>query len=200
MSAAPPLIVGIGGSTRAGSSGERIVRCVLEETEALGANTRMFGGPELAALPHFCPEDLDRSDAQSDFVDAVRQADGLVIGSPGYHGGVSGLVKNALDLLEDLRDDRRIYFSERPVGLVVVAAGWQACGITLQALRGIVHAMRGWPTPIGLTVNTVEQAVFDAAGMVKDPSVRASCAAQAQQIYWLAKQVRASWQDQSGSS
>lgn len=190
MTDGAPFIVGIGGSTRAGSSGERIVRCVLEETEALGATTRMFGGPDLAALPHFTPEDPTRNGPQAEFVDAVRRADGLVIGSPGYHGGVSGLVKNAIDLLEDLRDDRRVYFSERPVGLVVVAAGWQACGITLQALRGIVHAMRGWPTPIGVTINTVEQDVFDAEGAVIEPSARASCLAQAQQIVWFAQQVR----------
>lgn len=186
-----PLIVGIGGSTRAGSSGERIVRRVLDETARLGATTRMFGGPALADLPHYSPEQSQRSDAQNALVEAARAADGLVIGSPGYHGGVSGLVKNAIDLLEDMREDERAYFSERPVGLVVVAAGWQACGVTLQALRGIVHAMRGWPTPIGITVNTVAQKVFGEDGTIVDESVEAACAAQAQQIMWFARQVKA---------
>lgn len=184
-----PFIVGIGGSTRPGSSGERVVRCVLAEAEALGASTRMFGGNELAVLPHYCPELPHRSPAQSEFVDCVRQADGLVIGSPGYHGGVSGLVKNAIDLLEDLRSDERVYFSERSVGLVVVAAGWQACGITLQALRGIVHAMRGWPTPIGVIINTMEQQIFDQDGSVTDEAIKSICAAQAAQIVWFARQV-----------
>ena len=183
---ASPLIVGFGGSTRPGSSGERLVRGVLTEAEALGAKVRMFGGAELAALPHFTPEAPSRSDEQSEFVEAVREADGLVIGSPGYHGGVSGLVKNAIDLLEDLKDDRRVYFSERAVGLVVVAAGWQACGVTLQAMRGIVHAMRGWPTPIGIAVNTVEQNPFRPDGSVADEGVRGVCAAQAEQLVWLA--------------
>lgn len=186
-----PLIVGIGGSTRPGSSGERIVRRVLEETARLGAETRMFGGPALAELPHYCPEQPQRSAAQSELVVAVRAADGLVIGSPGYHGGVSGLVKNAIDLLEDMREDGRVYFTGRPVGLVVVAAGWQACGVTLQALRGIVHAMRGWPTPIGITVNTVAQRVFGNDGEVVDEGVAAACKAQAEQIIWFARQVRA---------
>lgn len=186
-----PLIVGIGGSTRPGSSGERIVRRVLDQTERLGATTRMFGGPALAELPHYCPEQPQRNAAQSELVEAVRAADGLVIGSPGYHGGVSGLVKNAIDLLEDTREDGRVYFSERPVGLVVVAAGWQACGVTLQALRGIVHAMRGWPTPIGITVNTMAQKVFGEDGAIVDDIVAAACAAQAEQIVWFARQVRA---------
>lgn len=182
-----PLIVGIGGTTRPGSSGERMVRAVLSEVETLGAQTRMFGGAELAALPHFAPESPARTPAQREFVEAVRQADGLVIGSPGYHGGVSGLVKNALDLLEDLREDARVYFDGRAVGLVVVAAGWQGCGVTLQALRGIVHAMRGWPTPLGITVNTVEQKPFDADGRLIDEGVLGAVRAQAQQVMALTR-------------
>jgi FMN reductase len=158
-----PLIVGIGGTTRPQSSSEKAVAAVLAAAERQGARTRLFGGEALAALPHFAPENPERTTAQREFVEAVRQADGLVIGTPGYHGGVSGLVKNALDLLEDLRTDRRAYFDGRAVGCVVTAAGWQACGVTLQSLRGIVHAMRGWPTPLGVTINTSVPSAFDAS-------------------------------------
>jgi FMN reductase len=84
----------------------------------------------------------------------VRRADGIVIASPGYHGGVSGLVKNALDWVEELRADERPYFDGRPVGLIVVADGWQATVTTLVSLRSIVHALRGWPTPLGVAINT----------------------------------------------
>ncbi len=184
-----PFIVGVGGTTRAGSSGERMVRAVLAATERRGAQTRMFAGADLAALPHFAPEQSARTAPQQDFVDAVRRCDGLVIGTPGYHAGISGLVKNAIDLLEDLREDERPYFEGRAVGLVVVAAGWQACGVTLQALRGVVHAMRGWPTPVGITVNTVEQKPFDDTGALADQRVLAMCEAQAEQIMFLAAKV-----------
>jgi FMN reductase len=184
-----PSIVGIGGTTRPDSSSERMVRAVLAEAEGLGATSRMFGGAELAALPHFAPENAHRTLEQRDFVEAVRAASGLVIGSPGYHGGVSGLVKNAIDLLEDLRDDARVYFDGRAVGLVVVAAGWQGCGVTLQALRGIVHAMRGWPTPLGITLNTSEQQPFDAEGNLADPGLRAAVRIQAEQVMVLANRA-----------
>ena len=83
-------------------------------------------------------------------VEAVRAADGLIIASPGYHGSISGLVKNALDGLEDLRDDVRPYLDGRAVGLIVRADGPQAGDSTLAALRAIVHALRGWPTPLGV--------------------------------------------------
>ena len=175
-------VVGIGGTFRAASSSELLVRAVLDACAAMGAETRMFDGAALARLPHFNAEDSARSDAEAGFVEAVRGADGIVIGTPGYHGGVSGLVKNAVDLLEDMRDDARPYFDGRPVGLVVSAAGWQAGGVTLAALRGIVHAMRGWPTPLGIAVNSVEQKPFGPDGRVADPQVAGLVDAQARQI------------------
>jgi FMN reductase len=177
-----PLIVGIGGTTRAGSSSEKLVRCVLREIETQGGETKMFGGEALAELPHFTPENSQRSAEQQQFIESIRQADGLVIGSPAYHGGVSGLVKNAIDLLEDLREDTNSYFSGRAVGLVVTAAGWQACGVTLQALRGIVHALRGWPTPLGIAVNSLDQKPFDPDGRLIDPNIKAAIKLQAEQV------------------
>lgn len=175
-------VVGIGGTFRAGSTSELLVRAVLDACAGAGAQTRMFDGAALARLPHFNAEDSARSDAEAEFVDAVRGADGIVIGTPGYHGGVSGLVKNAIDLLEDIRDDARPYFDGRPVGLIVSAAGWQAGGVTLAALRGIVHAMRGWPTPLGIAINSVEQKPFGPGGAVVDTQVAALIDAQARQI------------------
>ena len=87
----------------------------------------------------------------TEFVEAVRAADGLVIATPGYHGPVSGLIKNALDALDGLRDDERPYLEGRAVGCIVTADGWQACGTALASLRTIVHALRGWPTPVSYT-------------------------------------------------
>ena len=176
------FVVGIGGTLRANSSSELLVRAVLAQCEKLGAETRMFDGPTLAQLPHYNPDKPERTAGQNEFVAAVRRADALVISSPGYHGGVSGVVKNAIDLLEDTRSDDRVYFDGLPVGLIVSAAGWQAGGVTLAALRGIVHAMRGWPTPMGIALNSVEQKPFAPDGTLKDPSVANMARIQAQQL------------------
>lgn len=151
----------------------------------------MFDGPTLARMPHFNPEDPARTNEQAEFVRQVREADAIVVGSPGYHGGCSGLLKNAIDLLEDLRGDARPYWDGRPVGLVVTAAGWQGCGTTLSALRDVVHAMRGWPTPVGITINSVEQRPFDESGAVADPRIAAAIASQAQQIMTFQKDISA---------
>jgi FMN reductase len=161
-----PLIVGIGGSTRAGSSSERLLRTCLAAAERHGARTVSVTGPALR-LPIYEADSAERTDAARELVEAIRAADGLVIASPGYHGGISGLVKNALDYVEDLRSDARPYLDGRAVGCISAAAGWQAAGSTLQALRAVVHALRGWPTPLGVAVNS-ELPVWDGAGAVGD--------------------------------
>ncbi|GAA1650324.1 NAD(P)H-dependent FMN reductase [Actinoplanes couchii] len=111
-----PLIVGIGGTTRPGSSSDLAVAAALRTAGQQGAGTVHFGGMFLAGLPHFAPEDPARTPEQRELVDTVRRADGLIIASPGYHGGISALVKNALDLLEDLRDDTVPYLQTGPSG------------------------------------------------------------------------------------
>ncbi len=167
---ASPFIVGIGGAVRPGSSTEKAVQFALMTAESLGARTQMFGGDFLARLPLYAPEDQVRTPDEQALVAAVRLADGVIIGSPGYHGGVSGVVKNAIDLLEDTSRDERAYLDGRAVGLIVTAFGWQATGTTLTSLRSIVHALRGWPTPVGVTINTNGD-VFDADGAPTDPAV-----------------------------
>lgn len=155
-----PLVVGVGGTARPGSTTDRALRLALEAVEQAGARTVCFGGPFIARLPVYAPHSPDRSADTHRFLHAVREADGVLVASPGYHGGVSGVIKNALDFLEDLREDERPYLDGRAVGCIVTASGWQACTTTLQSLRAIVHALRGWPTPLGATLNTAT-GIFD---------------------------------------
>lgn len=185
-----PLIVGIGGTTRPGSTSEKAVRAVLAHCEALGARTVVCDGASLAALPHYAPERRERSPEQAAFVETVRAADAVVVGTPGYHGGMSGLVKNALDLLEDLRGDARPYLEGRAVGLIVTAAGWQAGGVVLSALRDVAHALRGWPTPLGVSLNSAGPPLFYADGAVTDQSAAASLSAMAGQVMGFVERSR----------
>ena len=148
-------IVGIGGTTSAGSSTEQALVIALTAAKRAGAEVRLFGGPFLTALPHYSPATSAAADGVQDFIDAVRGADGLIMASPGYHGSVSGLFKNAIDFLEETSKDPRVYLEDVPVGLIVTAYGWQATGSTLAAMRSIVHALRGWPTPLGAAIRSL---------------------------------------------
>jgi FMN reductase len=149
-------VVGIGGTTRAMSSTEAALRIALAGAAECGAETSLISSSMLAELPVFNPEGPVVTPAVSALLDAVRSADGIILASPGYHGAISGFVKNALDYLELLREDDRPYLDGRPVGCLGVAYGWQAAVNVLRQLRDVAHALRGWPTPLGVVVNSGE--------------------------------------------
>ena len=155
-----PYIVAVGGTLRLGSTTEKAMRHVLDAAERSGARTKLLCGPALE-LPMYQPENPDRSAAARDLVAQLALADGIILGSPGYHGSISGLIKNALDYAEDLRTDVRPYFSGRAVGCIATAGGW--------------------PTPLGAAINSAEQ-VFDHAGVCLVPRV-------AQQLDLIAGEV-----------
>lgn len=183
-----PFIVGLGGTTRPGSTSERALQVALDRAAAQGCETLLLGGAQLPA-DIFDPTRSERSDAARRLVEALRRADGLLIATPAYHGGISGLVKNALDFTEDLRGDDRVYLAGRAVGCIVCADGAQAMGSTLAALRSIVHALRGWPTPFGATLNASAKP-FGAPGQEADPAALQACALVADEVVQFAQ-----WQD-----
>jgi len=154
-----PHIVGIGGTLRSNSTSELALRYVLEVAARAGASTALIAGPALQ-VGIYEPGCSQRSEGANQLVRQMARADGIVLVSPGYHGSISGLVKNALDYAEDLRDDPRPYFTGRSVGSIAVASGYQAAVTTLGALRNVVHALRGWPTPMGAAINSSEGPVF----------------------------------------
>ena len=152
-----PHIVALGGTTRPQSSTGRALALALRLAEAQGARTTLLTGDAIA-FPNFEPGATGGDAMVEAFLTALRSADGVIIGSPGYHGTFSGMVKNALDHVELMSGDARPYFHGLPVGLIATAAGWQAAVATLIGLRSITHALRGWPTPLGVAINTVEDA------------------------------------------
>lgn len=157
-------VVGIGGSADPGSQSDRALRAVLTAAERRGAQVRVFPAATLDFPSYRSGAPLPA--AAGDYLEAVRTADAVVIASPGYHGTLSGLVKNALDYLEELRTDTRPYLDGRAVGLIAVALGHQAAVGTLSTLRQVTHALRGWPTPFGLAVNS-SQVHIDGDGRVR---------------------------------
>lgn len=181
-----PFIVGLGGTLRANSSTERALRHCLAAVERQGGRTRLFAAEELD-LPMYAPHELERTPRALELVKAVRDADAVVVGSPGYHGAVSGLVKNALDYIEDLREDPRVYLDNTPWGCISCAYGWQAAVGTLTQLRSIGHALRAWPTPLGVAINSAD-AVWAPSGELADT---AQGRAVADQLELLASQLLA---------
>lgn len=176
-------VVGLGGTTRAGSSSEAALRHTMGLIAEMGASTELITGA-LLDLPLYDPSDAHRSLAARRLVHALQRADGVLIATPSYHGGLSGVIKNALDYVEDLRSDARPYFDGRAVGLIVTAYGPQALGTTLVGARAIVHALRGWPTPFAAAINA-QTRPFDNGRPTSD-EVASQLRTVAQQVYEFA--------------
>ena len=145
-----------------------------------GARTELLGAADID-LPMYVPDGHNRTSESQHLVRTIARADGLIISTPGYHGGISGLVKNALDYLEDLRDAVPPYLDGTVVGCIVCASGWQATTTTLTSLRGVVHALRGWPSPLGVTINS-EVPLLDSDGRVLNEAVANQLEIMVQQV------------------
>jgi FMN reductase len=180
-----PIILGLGGTLRPGSSSELALRGALTAAAELGAETEIITAAELD-LPNYDPERADTVKAAGLLVDAVRRADGLLIATPGYHGGMSGLIKNALDYLQALAGDPSPYLNDKAVGCIVSAAGWQAGATVLSSLRSTVHALRGWPTPLGVVVNSLSKP-FGSQGDIVDAKTGQQLASVAGQVVTFAR-------------
>jgi FMN reductase len=147
------------------------LRYALALAAAEGADVELFDGASIN-LPMYAPESAERSEGAERMVAALRRANGVILSTPCYHGSVSGLVKNALDYSEDMSKDPEPYLDGRAVGLIVCGHGWQSTGVVLTAFRSIVHALRGWPTPMGVAINTLVER-FDEDGVgLQEPTAR----------------------------
>jgi len=190
MSVDTVRVLGIGGTTRQDSSSERALRIAAAAAAEAGASVELITAQSLI-MPIYDPENLSRSQEAAEFVEALRRADALLIASPGYHGTVSGMMKNALDYVEDLRGDERPYLTGMPIGCIAVAYGWQASVTTLHTLRSCAHALRGWPTPLGAALNASAPALFDkATGACTDEPSRFQLETVGRQVVEFAARTR----------
>lgn len=190
-----PVVVGLGGTTRPDSTTERALVVALRAAEAAGASTILLGGAFLATLPIFDPRPTGPTASQAELLETIARADGVILATPGYHGSISGVVKNALDTLELTPADGRRYLSGIAVGAIVTAAGAQAAGTSLITLRAVIHALRGWPTPFGAALNSATP-LFDDVGSCRDDKDESQLNMVADQVVEFAR-MRAALQRQS---
>ncbi len=181
-----PRILAIGGTTRPGSYPSTLAIAV-DEARRLDADVSEWIGHDLV-LPLFNPESADQEARGQRLRQAVRACDGVLVASASYHGGIPGVLKNAFDYI-DGADPQRPYLSGRAVGIIACAGGWQASAATLAALRTMTHALRAWPTPLGITINSSE--VFASDGSCSDKDLDARLRAVARDVieFAIARQL-----------
>lgn len=156
------FVVGICGSLRRDSYTRMAVHIALQGAEEVGAETQLIDLKDYDLV--FCDGKEDESTFPEDVSKLrreVSQARGIILGTPEYHGGVSGVLKNALDLMgfEEIEG--------KMIGLVGVSGGALGAVHALDSLRTIGRALHAWVIPEQASIPNAWE-VFDDSGTLKD--------------------------------
>src|SRR5437870_6934812 len=161
----PCKIIGISGSLRPGSYTTLAVALALKGAQELKCETKLINLREYHLV--FCDGKDDESQYPKDVFrlrDEVKSAQGIILGTPEYHGGYSGVLKNALDLMGFEE------FEGKMIGLVGVSGGAMGAFSALESLRNIGRALHAWVVPDQASIPRAWQE-FDEAGKLKDPKL-----------------------------
>jgi FMN reductase len=153
-------IVGILGSLRPDSYSALALQQAINRVQALGAEAEILDLRKMklpfcdggSNYPNYPDVNLLR--------DKVKAADSLILATPEYHGSVSGVMKNALDLMSFE------HLSNKVTGLISVLGG-QSNSNALNDLRIIIRWVHGHVIPEQIAVGQAWQA-FDSEGELKD--------------------------------
>ena len=164
----PVRILGIGGTTSEKSWSLLPLDAALERAAARGCEVHRATIHDLD-LPMFRTDWRleDYPPSLPWLLDEVRQADGLIICSPTYHGTMSGAIKNLLDCLIFLGWDKPPYLGGKP-DAVMAYGGMTSMGV-LQGLTQVVRGLKGVTVPTHIAVP--EKAVDKATATIVDGRV-----------------------------
>jgi FMN reductase len=160
-------IVGITGSLRQDSYSAKALQQVIDMVGAKGVETEILDLRQMN-LP-FC----DGGDEYPNYPDVeklrntVKSASGLILATPEYHGSVSGVLKNALDLMSFE------HLSNKVTGLISVLGG-QSNSNALNDLRVIIRWVHGFVIPEQVAIGQAWKA-FDKEGKLVDRSLQERC-------------------------
>jgi NAD(P)H-dependent FMN reductase len=175
-------IVAIGGSLREQSCSYLALEHVRPLLTNLGCQVRILD-LRIMHLP-FC--NGDNQDPRPDYPavaelrGAISQAHALILATPEYHGAVSGVLKNALDLLgpEHL---------EGKVAGVISVLGGATNSNALNDLSRILRCCHAWVLPEYIAIARA-QAVF-LKGAITDPDLLNRFKRFAQSLVWSATRI-----------
>lgn len=155
-------VAAICGSLRRDSITRMALLFALAGARQLGASTHLIDLRDYELT--FC----DGSGVYPDDVVRLRRdvaaAQGILIGTPVYHGSFSGVLKNALDLM-GFRE-----FEGRVVGLIGVAGGSTGAMVPLASLRTVGRVLHAWVVPDEVSIANADR-IFTATGECTDEAL-----------------------------
>ena len=158
-------VAGICGSIRKGSYTRMALALALRGAEEAGAQTDLIDPRDYRII--FCDGKDDESGYPEDIFKlrgVLRQAQGIILATPEYHSGYSGVLKNALDLMGFEE------FEGKMLGLVGVSGGRTGAFGAMHSLRDVGRALHAWVIPEQASVPEAWK-VFDEQGRCKDAAM-----------------------------
>jgi len=159
-------ILGISGSLRRGSHNRRLLRAA---GDALPPGVDLVEWEGLAGLPAF-DEDLESTPPEPvrDFLDAVEEADALLIATPEYNASLPGALKNAIDWASRPFPDNVL--RDKPSAVVGASTGlfgavWAQAEVRKTLKASGAHVLES-ELPVGMA-----DSAFDADGALADPEL-----------------------------
>jgi FMN reductase len=156
-------VVGLCGSLRPGSWTRAALTIALAGAQEKGATTELLDLRDYD-LPLCTGEEEDpvqNTLGIQQLRQRVAEASGIVLATPNYHGTLSGVLKNALDLMSSRE------FEGKVVGLVGVSGGRTGATSTLNTLRAIGRTLHAWVVPWEAWVYNAS-AAFTVDGNLRD--------------------------------
>jgi chromate reductase, NAD(P)H dehydrogenase (quinone) len=111
-------------------------------------------------------------DVVTSFKDKIAAADGLLIVTPEYNGGIPGVTKNAIDWMSRPPADIPRVFGGKPTGVVGATPGAGGTRLSQAAWLPVLRALGVVPYFGHLFYVDGAAKVFDAAGALVDDKVR----------------------------
>jgi len=154
-----PKLLGVVGSLQKESFTRYSVQYILNKAKELGAEVQIIDLLQ-QPLPIFNPDQRNGAEYLK-FRDQVSWANAVLLGSPDYHGSMSGAMKNFLD-----------YFWKEFAGKLFgyVCASHEKGLTTMDQMRTAVRQCYGWSLPYGISITKDD---FDSTGgSIKNPKMK----------------------------
>src|SRR5271170_4301787 len=161
------MIVIISGTNRPGSNTRKVTANIESIYSALDVAFQVL---DLMQLPPeiILPSAYEQKPAAfRTFADAVLAADGVVLVTPEYNGGVPGILKYFIDMLPFPES-----FEHRPVCFVGVAAGVWGALRPVEQLQAILGYRNAYIYPERVFMTNVHKLLHE-SGQLKEPDMKA---------------------------
>lgn len=186
-------ILALAGSTRAGSLNKKLLAVTASAAEANGATVTSV---DLADLPMPLYEgDLEQSSGVPENAQRLKalmiEHDAYLIASPEYNGGITAVLKNAIDWVSRREGDEPPLAAYRGkiAGLVAASPGRLGGARSLIALRQVLTSCGALVIPQQFALGQAAQA-FDESGGLRDSEHEAAAAGVAQALVTTTQRLK----------